>query len=195
MTNKEKYQRTFSTLHASDDFLTEVSHMNTRKQFSSRRLAGICVAAILVFAMTTAAYATDFGGIRRTIQLWIHGDQTDVVWEVQDGEYHATYRDADGNTHEIGGGGLAFDADGNERAVTEEEILEHLDRPYAEYKDDGTVWVYYHDQSIEITDSFDENGVCFLLLKNGDAPMYMTIKYDNGSASSPHEYVQPWEFN
>lgn len=195
MTNKEKYQRTFSTLHASDDFLTEVTNMNTKRTFSPRRAVALCAAVILVLGMATVAYANDFGGIRRTIQLWIHGDQTDVVWEVQDGEYHASYQDADGSTHEIGGGGVAIDEDGNERPATEEELLEHMNRPEVEYKEDGTVWVYYHDQSIEITDRFDEDGVCFFLLKDGSKTLYMTVKYNHGYALSQTAYVQPWEFN
>lgn len=195
MTNKERYQRTFSTLHASDYFLTEVYQMNTRKHISTRRLVSVCAAAVLVIAMASMAYAADLGGIRRTIQLWIHGDQTNVVWEVQDGEYRASYQDADGNTHEIGGGGVAIDEDGTERPLTEEALLSHMDHPNVEYLGDGSVWVYYRSQSIEITDSFDTDGICYLLLKDGNDPLYMTVKYDNGFATSPHGYVQPWEFN
>lgn len=195
MTNKEKYQRTFGTLHASDKFLMEVTQMNNRKIISFRRVVSPCAAVILVFAMAGVAYAADLGGIRRTIQLWIHGDQTDVQWEVQDGEYHASYQDADGNTHEIGGGGIAFGPDGEERPLTEEELLEHMDRPDVEYLDDGTVWVFYHNQKVEITDKFNEDGCCFMELKDGDNTQYLTIKYQNGYASSPYEYIQPWEFN
>lgn len=195
MTNKEKYQRTFGTLHASDEFLMEVNQMNTNHVISFRRVVSICAAAVLVFALATVAYAADVGGIRRTVQLWIHGDQTDVLWEVENGEYHASYQDASGSTHEIGGGGVAFGPDGEERPLTEEELLEHMDRPEVEYLDDGTVLVFYHSQQIDITDQFDEDGICFLQLKDGDTVQYMTVKYQNGYAMSPFEFVQPWEFN
>lgn len=33
MTNKEKYRRAFGVLHASEDILTEVTHMETKKHF------------------------------------------------------------------------------------------------------------------------------------------------------------------
>ena len=52
-------------------------------------------------------------------------------------------RDRDGTKHEMGGGGVAFEPDGTERALTEEEMLEHLNAPEVVYEDDGTVTVYY----------------------------------------------------
>lgn len=195
MTNKQRYQRTFGTLHASDDFLKEVSAMKTTKHFPARRLIGLCAAVILILGMATAAYAADMGGIQRRVQLWIHGDQTDVVLDIRDGQYTATYEDSEGNSHEFGGGGVAIEPDGSERPLTEEELLEHLDHPEVEYEDDGTVWVYYRGQKIEITDKFDDSGVCYVQLKDGDDILYMTIKYQNGCATSPNCYIAPSEFN
>ena len=195
MTNKQRYQRTFGTLHASDDFLKEVSAMKTTKHFPARRLIGLCAAVILILGMATAAYAADVGGIQRRVQLWIHGDQTDVVLDIRSGQYTATYEDSEGNSHEFGGGGVAFKPDGSERPLTEEEILEHLDRPEVEYEDDGTVWVYYRGQKIEITGKFDEDGVCYVQLKDGDDILYMTVKYQDGYATSPNCYIAPSEFN
>ena len=43
MTNKEKYRRAFGVLHASEDILTEVKRMETKKHFSLRK-------AVLLFA-------------------------------------------------------------------------------------------------------------------------------------------------
>lgn len=37
MTNKEKYRRAFGVLHASEDILTEVKRMETKKHFSLRK--------------------------------------------------------------------------------------------------------------------------------------------------------------
>lgn len=37
MTNKEKYRRAFGVLHASEDILTEVTHMETKKHFPCGR--------------------------------------------------------------------------------------------------------------------------------------------------------------
>ena len=165
--------------------------METKKHFSLRKAVLLCAAVIAVFAMAGVCYAEDVGGIQRTIQLWRYGDQTDAVLEIQDGHYELTYEDADG-VHSEGGGGVAIDAFGRERPLTEEELLEDLqDRIDVTYREDGTVWVYYKDQSMEITDLFDENGVCFVQLKNGKKTVYLTVEYDNGFSWSTECYLQP----
>lgn len=195
MTNEERYRRAFSTLHASGDYVMEVTSMKTAKPRRVPRLIAACAAVILVLGLATAAYAADVGGIRRTIQLWVRGDQTDAVLEIQDGTYDLYYTDDQGNPREQHGGGVAFDLFGNERPVTEAEILEQLTAPEVEYREDGTVWVYWYGQSTEITDKFDEDGVCYVQLKNGSDTLYLTVKYENGYSFSPHGYMSPRTFN
>lgn len=194
MTNKEKYQRAFSVLHASDEFIMEVKPMRQTTRKSIPRLVAICAAIVMVIGMSVVAYAADVGGIQRTIQIWLHGEQTDAVLEIQDGEYSLGYEDAEGTPHEIHGGGVAFGDDGQERPLTDEEIMEHLNGPEVDYKEDGSVWVYYMDQALEVTDLF-EDGVCYVQLKDGDGSLYMTIKYGRGHATSPHKYLSPDSFN
>ena len=156
------------------------------------RIVALCACIALIAVLATAAYATDVGGIQRTIQLWIHGDQTDAVMVVEkDGSYKVTYADENGDAREMAGGGVAMDMFGNERPLTEEEILEHLSDPDVEYKDDGTVWVYYMNQQIEITDKFDDDGVCYVKIDNGDETLYLTIQYQEGYSMSPHGYEKP----
>ena len=169
--------------------------MQPKKHISIRRIGILCAAVILIFSMATVCYAKDVGGIRRTIQLWIHGDQTSAVMDIQNGHYTITYEDGEGNTHERGGGGVAFNPDGSERPLTEEELMEHLNMPEVEYKEDGSVWIYYMDQAMEITDRFNEENICFIQLKNGAETLYVTVKYQNGYAMSPNAFVQPEEFN
>lgn len=194
MTDKEQYQRTFGVLHASGDFLKEDFTMKPKKHISIRRIGILCAAVILIFSMATVCYAKDVGGIQRTIQLWIHGDQTSAIMDIQNGQYTITYEDAQGNTHQQGGGGVAIEADGSERPLTEEELMEHLNSPEVEYRDDGSVWIYYMDQAMEITDRFNEDSICFVQLKNGKDTLYVTIKYDDGYAWSPSAFVQPETF-
>lgn len=191
MIDKQQYQRTFGVLHASGDFLKEDITMQTTKHFSMRKVSLLCAAVILIFSISTVCYAADVGGIRRTIQLWIHGDQTDAIMEIQDGQYQVTYEDQQGNLHQQSGGGIAIEPDGSQRPVTEEEILEHLNNAEVEYKDDGTVWVYYMNQSLEITDRFDADGVCYVQLKNGDDILYLTVRYQDGYSTSTNAFVQP----
>ena len=194
MTNKEKYRRAFSVLHASDEFRMEVNTMKQKTRKAMPRLVAVCAAFILVIGMSAVAYAADVGGIQRTIQIWLHGEQTDAVLDIQNGEYSLTYEGEDGATHEIAGGGVAFDDNGQERPLTDEEIMEHLNGPEVDYKEDGSVWVYYMNQALEVTDMF-ENGVCYVQLKDGDGSLYMTIKYNRGHATSPHKYLSPDSFN
>ena len=181
---KERYKRAFSLLRASDYSKMEVKSMNNVKILPVRRLVALCAAVALVAAMASVAYAADLGGIRRTIQLWVHGDQTNAVLEVKEGSY--TLKNDQGETVQAGGG-VAIDIFGRERPLSEEEILDHLDTPEVEYKEDGTVWVYYRGQTLEITDLF-QDGVCYVQLKDGDEVRYLTVQYQEGYSVSPHGY-------
>ena len=78
--------------------------------------------------------------------------------------------------------------------ATEEELMEVINMPEVEYEEDGSVWVYYRNQKMDITDKF-EDGVCYVELKDGDTIQYMTVKYQNGYALSSERYLTPGEFN
>ena len=194
MTNKEKYKRTFSALHASGHFL-EVKPMKTAKTTRIPRLVAACTAIIVLFSLSCVAYAADIGGIQRNIQLWLHGEQTDAVLEIQNGTYTLSYEDSDGQTHIREGGGISIDAWGNEQPITEEDILEHLNAPEVSYEEDGSVWVYYYGQEIEITDLFDEDGVCYVQLKNDSEIIYVTVKFKGGFAYSTKKFPDPDSFS
>ena len=199
MTDKEKFQNTFEKLHSSSDTLTEVMkmisndkavHKSKRKSLSTASVA--CLTLVLVVGSSSIAYANNLGGIQRTIQLWIHGDQTNATLVVDSGTYNLEYQDADGNTVHRGGGGVAINPDGSERPLTEEELMEEINAPEVIYKEDGSVWIYYFDQKQDITDKFEDD-VCYMKLQYNDKIMYLTIKYQNGY--SYNKYISPWEFN
>ena len=190
MTDKERYQRTFSLLHASGDRFVEVSNMKNVKIMPVRRFVAVCAAALMVAAMATVAYAADVGGIQRAVQVWIHGDQTDAVLDIQGGSYTLNYLDQEGQQHTMGGGGVAIDDNGKERPLTEDEIMEHLDYPQVDFQEDGSVWAYYHNQKMEITDKF-ENGVCYVQVKDGKQVFYLTVEETGGYTISPHGYEKP----
>ena len=125
------------------------------------------------------------------IQLWIHGDRTDVTIQFDDdGTYGMEYTDADGNMNYRAGGGISIDLDGTSRPLTEEELMEDLMMPDVEYKDDGSVWVYWLDQKVDITDKF-EDGVCYVKLVKGEETMYVTVRYKNGYAAGPYGFEEP----
>ncbi len=92
MTEKEKFQRAFAPLHASSDTMTEVMKMTEQKtkRPTLRRAATIGLAAALVLALGSVAYASDLGGIQRTVQLWLNGEMTDATLTVKNGHYTVT---------------------------------------------------------------------------------------------------------
>lgn len=196
MTNHEKYKEAFSVLHTSSDFHLEVEKMNQKKKhIKFKKMIAAAAACLVLVASATAAYAADVGGIQRTVQLWIHGDQTEATLHFDgSGNYTAEYTDPDGTAHQIGGGGVAINDDGSERPLTEEELLDEMNSPAVQYEEDGSVWVYWFDQKIDITDKF-ENDACYVKLVSGDQTLYLTVKFQKGSATSPHRYIRPWEFN
>ncbi|MCI7638921.1 MAG: hypothetical protein MSS60_03745 [Clostridiales bacterium] len=199
MIDKKQYQRAFGVLHASGDFLKEDFPMKQTNHFPARKLIILCAAVILLLSTSIICYAEDVGGIRRTIQLWIHGDQTTAVMDIQNGEYTLTYHDADGTPREQVGGGVVVNPDGSERPMTDEEIMERVMKesrmPEVDFRKDGSTWVYYMDQAMDITDKFDDDSICFVQLKNGSDILYLTVKYQDGFATSPDGFVQPEEFN
>ena len=89
---------------------------------------------------------------------------------------------------------LGLSPDGTEIPVSEEDLMAQLTEPDVQYEEDGSVWLHWFDQSLDITDRF-EDGVCYVKLVNHGEPLYMTVKYENGYATSSHKYVSPWEFN
>ncbi len=202
--DREKFKRTFDRLHASPDTISEVLKMTEenkivpiRRKYISPRIAASVAAAVLFVASGSTAYAMDIGGIQRNIQMWIHGEQTNATFTVENGEYTLEYIDNEGNEKIQSGGGIAFEKDGTQRPMTEEELMNELDLiygPEVEYEDDGTVWIYYMNQKMEITDKFGEDGYCFIQLEAGDKVQYVTVKYQDGYAYSPNKYIQPAEF-
>lgn len=193
MTNKEKYQRTFSVLHASGNCVREVTTMKKSIRRYIPRAAAVCAVLVLMTALATAAYAADLGGIQRQVQLWMEGEQTDAILTVTDGHYTLEYRDDEGQLRKNYGGGVAFEKDGTQRPVTEAEILEHMNKPEVRYGEDGSVWVYYQEQAVEITDRFDQDGVCHVHLSGGKDVIYLTVFREDGYAYSSHKYPDPNE--
>lgn len=158
------------------------------KTVSSRKIISLLLAACLILALAGTAYAADIGGIRRIIQIWRYGELTTAVLDVQDGAY--TLTDSDGSIIR-GGGGVAMEPDGSERPLTEQELLEHLDRPDLRYMEDGTIWVYYRGHKINVTELFDEKGICYLELRDGEEVIYAVIEKNGGMTTSPDKYVLP----
>ena len=200
MTDRERYKRTFSQLHASDRVMMEVTSMKKIKVMPMRRLIAIAAAVVLIAAMATVAYAADIGGFRRHFQIWLKdGTPVDVEFNMPDGElgnYTASFKDENGNEVVIYGEIASGDA-GDATGDAEAETMSSLNAPQVEYRDDGTVWVHYNGKDIEVTNLF-EKGVCHLELENeqletedGEVTksLYVTIQYGEGYTTSTEGFV------
>lgn len=196
MTNKERYKQAFNALHASGPISLEANDMKKRRRYIPKSAVAACTAAAVIIGSFGAAYAANVGGIQRTIQIWIHGEQTTAELTVSDqGRYSMTYENEDGETIEQGGGGIAIDSFGKERPLTEEEIMENMNTPDVSFEDDGRVLVSYMDQQLDITDKFDEEGFCYVELHAQGETTYLTVNHANGHfAWSKNHYIQPKEF-
>lgn len=137
MATNDQFQKAFEKLHASPDTVTEVLTMKTdnkttpyRKKRMLNRLAAAVVATALLVGSGGVAYAMDIGGIQRTIQVWINGEQTTATFTAKDGAYTLTLPEGE----ERHGGGVAFNEDGSERPLTEAELMAHVNEPEVIYK-------------------------------------------------------------
>ena len=167
--------------------------MTKRTRSYIPRAVAVCAVLVLMTALATAAYAADLGGIQRQVQLWMEGEQTDAVLTVADGHYTLEYRDDEGQLRQNHGGGVAFEKDGTQRPLTGAEILENLNKPEVRYGEDGSVWVYYREQAVEITERFDREGICHVYLTGGEDVIYLTVFREDGYAYSIHKYPDPDE--
>lgn len=184
MTNKERYKQAFSALHSSAQLSLEVEKM---AQIHKKHKANMAVAAAITCAViiggSGTAYAADLGGIQEKLSLWLHGKETEVdVTGNGSGGYTFTYEE-DGEIKEMGGGGIAIDENGNETWLYADELVEDMNRFADVYADEnGIVWVYYYDQEIDITDLFDDEGICRLLLSHDGQESYLkVIQEEDGS--------------
>lgn len=184
MSNKEKYKQAFSVLHTSCDISLEVEKMerkveNNKKVFRMRPVAAACICVCLLFGSMATAYAADLGGIREKVSTWIHGEQMDVnVTENGDGGYNFSYKDGD-KEKEFGGGGVSIDADGTESPLSPEEVLDEAGCEVTTEKD-GTVWLYYREHKVNITELVKGDKTCKVAIIDNDKPVYFDIK-SNGS--------------
>ncbi len=194
MTNKEKYKKSFSALHTSAELLLEVRSMEKNKKRPIPRWAAACAAVVMTFGLSLGIYAAG-----KMIKMWRHGEKIDAVMEyVDNGIYNVTFKDENGEekTHKhtmtVKEGYY-----GEERPATEEEFIEGMKRPRFDvsFKDDDTVWVYYPGNAIEVTDQFDENGLCHLTINFSGDTYYILIRDDGFFASDTNDYPTPDWFN
>ena len=160
--NKKQYQRSFQALHLSDDFqerLTaklseerEEKTMNTSAIHGFSRLAAAITICAVTLGVGGICYAADVGGIRTKVELWMNGEKNEVEVEADDTGF--SWTDEDGNAH--GFGGVALDEEGNEVALSAEELAEHMNNNCDLRAEKGRMMLYYKNISADVTDMIND---------------------------------------
>ena len=168
------------------------THRSHRKALRALRPL---IAAAAVMAGCGVCYANNVGGIQRSIQIWTHGQMTTAEMTVteEDGaaSYEMTYKDENGKTVQVGGGGVAHEKDGSERPLTAEELQEELNSPEVETDEkSGKTYIYYMNQKIDITDKF-KDGYAYVKLNTSDGTLYVTVRQGSGYAISSEKFIMP----
>ena len=179
MSNKENYKKAFSVLKSSCDFTLEEKRMNIiKRENAHRNLLTAAAVMLVVLAGSGTAYAADLGGIRETVQMWIHGEQTDVTINDESIEYV----DKDGNVQVETG--IESNPQTGERPLTGEEIAEEkVNEVDVDKTDDGKVIMYFHDKQFDVTDNIANKKDTFHVVADG-SEVYVKLDFDaNGDFS------------
>lgn len=179
MSNKENYKKAFSVLKSSCDFTLEEKRMNRiKRENTHRNLLVAAVAMLVVLAGSGTAYAADLGGIRESVQMWIHGEQIDVTIKDESIEYV----DKDGNVQEETG--YEVNPKTGERPLTGEEIAEEkLNEVDVDKTDDGKMILYFRDKKFDVTDNIANKEYTFHIVTDG-SEVYVKLDFDeNGDFS------------
>lgn len=195
MTNKERYQRAFSSLHTSPHFTVQLEDGSMRTTFLKTRAALAAAGTALALALGgTGAYAANIGGIQRTVQVWLHGELTNAVMTVDEEAGSYTITDGSGNRLRSGGG-VAMEEDGSERPLTADEFYEYLSNEVCTDTEGGRLYLLYRDQRLDLTDQFKDSDYCYVALKDGNETIYATVTRQGGVATSRARYLMPNEFS
>ena len=184
MTNHERYRRAAELVQPVPErsIIDYVEAKTMKKRKPLKVFATVCAAVALVLALTAGVYAADVGGIRHTMNIWLHGDAVEVtIKQVGEGQFEITY--PYGSVRAAGG--LAEDGRGGMRGVTEEEIREEIiSSPDAEQDEDGRIWLYLRDHKIDVTDQIAQNGYAQVKVKDGLLADYITLIWEGDTGYS-----------
>lgn len=59
---------------------------------------------------------------------------------------------------------------------------------------DGRIYITCRNQKLDITDKFDEDGICFVTVKDGKRTWYVTAAKTGKMSVSPYRYTTKEEF-
>lgn len=179
MNNKERYKQAFSALQTSGQLSMEVEKMTEiQKKHKRNMIAAAAVACSVIIGGSGTAYAADIGGIQQKVFIWLHGAQTEAdIVENGEGGYTVRY-ERDGEEYGVSAfGGVSIDSDGTQTWLSADELVDAMNESADVDEDaDGKVWVYYYDQKADVTDLFDDEGICRVKMAHEDKVIYLEIE-------------------
>lgn len=186
MTNREKYKEAFSVLQTSRDISLEVENMANMKRRHKMNLAFAAFASCIIIGGSVTAYAADVGGIREIFSAWINGQEVTVSVKdnADENGYTFSYNN-DGTEVAWVGDGVNLDENGNEVKMSAKDIMDECsDSPQVDTDNAGRVWIYLKDQSKDITDLFDEKGICRVAVSGDGTTHYVKITREKDGSCS-----------
>lgn len=183
MTNRERYKQAFSALQTSGKRVLEVEDMVNMQKKHRKKIASAAAAICAAFiGVSGTVYAADIGGIQQKVRVWMYGKEEEVVITGKgDGSYLLHYDGDEQGGIVFGGVAIGEDENGNttESWLSPDELVISLNQSVDIAKDtDGRIWIYYYDQKADITDLFDEEGICKVQLTHEKETVYLEIEQE-----------------
>ena len=193
MSNKENYKKAFSVLKSSCDFTLEEKRMDRiKREIAHKNLLIAAAVMLVILAGSGTAYAADLGGIKKTVKMWVHGNETDVSYEFNEDEGTYLKKYVNENGEEVQEDASAWHGDNS--PVTMEELIEgEHDSVVVEKTDDGKCMLYFQNKTVDITDKFTD-GKCYIHVVGEEGERYVEVELDEngnlrGHTDSPYPFV------
>lgn len=149
---RETYQRVFSKIQIPEPVDVEKIMKENRRETGMnfwQKHAAALGAALVIAGSTGVAYAADLGGIRTTVNVWLHGEQKELE-AVPDGSGGYEFYENGSDEPIGGGGGIWYDENGVEHAASAQEVADNM-KPPVEILDDGRVTLELKEKVWDIT--------------------------------------------
>ncbi|MEY8468932.1 hypothetical protein [Faecalibaculum rodentium] len=149
---REAYQRVFSRIQIPEPVDVETIMKENRRETGMnfwQKHAAALGAALVIAGSTGVAYAADLGGIRTTVNVWLHGEQKELE-AVPDGSGGYEFYENGSDEPIGGGGGIWYDENGVEHEASAQDVADNM-KPPVEILDDGRVTLELKEKVWDIT--------------------------------------------
>lgn len=178
MTNKERYQKTFSHLQMSAPLTMEdIEQAKTKKKWN--RLQPVLAGALSVLLVSgMGAYAVDLGGIRTALNGWFEGRQVDIyALSTSQGGYE--FYDSQTGEFLYGGGGIEYGPFGRETALDASEVARNMESGL--YKEeDGSIIYADRGNRYDLSPLLRNSDTCSFVIHDNEKTLYFDVKIEDG---------------